>query len=214
MKKKILIIYLLFFLLNNNCHSQTHQINFVAPGGYFFNYAGYQFNSPFKFEKIPYLFFLPSISYQYEKKNNGFQISGTMYNYIYNNEGDLKNVKEPILISREGFIFSIDYLRNVYMFNKGYVKLFAGLSSEYTSSEIRIFPQGPNYWEGFYDQDRIQIGGLALNFGANFNYKLWRRLYFSSTLRSVNFIIGGKYQHNSIWWDNGIGYRFGKGFKK
>jgi hypothetical protein len=51
---------------------------------------------------------------------------------------------------------------------------------------------------------------LALNFGLNLNQKIYKRFYFTSNLRSVNFLTDAKIQKNAIWFENGIGYRFGK----
>jgi len=208
MRFNIIIILLFIYSIayTNASFAQIHQVSILTPGAYFFNYAGYKFNTPYKQQTLRAI---PSLSYMYIKNNRAFQITGIYYGftYVYN----MINLKPNTVTIRNGFFLSLNYAHNLKKNKFGDIKLLLGISSKVSSSEIHIYTFSHGSWnEGHYDLDAGQVGGLAINIGINSNIKIYKKLFFTSSLRSVNFLLGGKYQKNSIWFENGIAYRFGK----
>lgn len=205
----VTLAILIYSLVNlKDSFAQNNQVSIITPGAYFFNYAGYKFNTPYKQQTLRTI---PSLSYMYIKNKRGFQITGVLYDYTYISRKNMINLKDSTVISRNGFCLSLDYVYNLKQNNLGDVKLLLGLSSKVSYSDIHKFTISHGTWsESISDQDASQVGGLALNVGVNCNIKIYKRFFITSTLRSINFLLGGKYQKNSIWFENGIAYRFGK----
>ncbi|MBP6455155.1 MAG: hypothetical protein KA275_00390 [Chitinophagaceae bacterium] len=208
----------------NILFAQTHQIGIAIPGAYFFNYGGYHFNTPFRFN----FWYLPTeFTYHFQKEKKGIRITSNLYTIDYSNLNINKQANGLFIRYRNGLAISAEYTQQMLKTNILDVNVLGGLSTKHSVSSIYYVLKHSNGWnEGYFDPKNSQLGGLAINLGINVNIKLKKHIYFTSTLRCVNFLIGTTnnqfdkwysykniYQRNTIWWENGIGYRFGKGTK-
>lgn len=210
MRYILVILGILIFSLANlkDSFAQNNQVSIITPGAYFFNYAGYKFNTPYKQQTLR---MIPSLSYMYMKHRRGFQITGIIYGFEYVKRDKMINMKDNTIISRTGFCLSLNYVHKLIEHKRFDLMFITGISSKVSHSDIHRFKINHGTWsESISDQDASQVGGLALNVGVNSNLKIYKRFFITSTLRSINFLLGGKYQKNSIWFENGIAYRFGK----
>ena len=197
MKKISFFLLITVFAKMQITNAQSHQISIQAAGAYFFDDKGNNFKMPFQQMKLP-----TSLSYLNIKNKSGIQLTATMYSFGYTHVNSKFNTYDEKLIARSGFLLSADYLQQLMKKKNADAFFKFGLSSKLSSTDIRV-----NYLTCFYPGSN-QIGGLAINLGVNANVKIWKHLYYTSNLRSVNFVLGGNNQRNSIWFENGLSYRF------
>ncbi len=197
MKKIFFYFIFLTIGIKQNIIAQTHQFSLQSTGAYFFDDAGYKYNMPYQQMKLP-----TTISYLNIKNKSGIQLTATKYSFRYAHLNTKFNSSGEKLTGRIGLLISADYLHSLLKKKNFDSYLKVGISSKQSNTNISI-----NYLSCFYP-GLSQLGGLALNLGLNANLKISKHFYFTSNLRSVNFILGGNNQRNSFWFENGISYRF------
>ncbi len=214
---KILLITLFGLMSVVNILAQEHQISLITPGVYFVNRAaGFKLNNPSRFQFNSYKW-LPSIEYTYrnpQSNNKGLQVSllWSIQEYPEQSKTDV----DSVIWSREAIFLNLSRLRETKNWSTGELSFTYGLSMKYSFNDIHLFNwHHPNWDESIPLDPSYEFSFLGINGGFHLDQRIWRKLYFSSTFRAVIFpipvsYIGAKLDRYSLWFENGIGIRFGK----
>lgn len=210
MKKYYLICLCFLVFLPKSYAQKFRQLSLITPGAYIFSYNNYHFREPFKFN----ILFLPTtinyFSYN-ESKRRGFIVNAGIYHFQYHEPYFVDTNNFPNLIVNSGLQLSLSYTWRIKSWAGADLYFNAGLTSKFAHSDINLFLYNHGGWQELIYDDHAeqQIGGLAVNAGLSFIKPIYKRLNFISNVRTINYLVGTKYQNHSLWFDNGFGLRLG-----